>query len=150
MQDEHKKLLDAEKQRAEAAEKAKQEYIDNDVIAKFLVAQTQKAYEKQQLRDGLTLDHIADGYKSQADKAGIIFRNIDGKVGAYKKDSPNELFLEGANTLDVTKNIRTQMDTLYNPIKVSGKSFDQKDFDDKGDPGQKPNEIEAALEGLLQ
>ena len=150
MQDEHKKLIDAEKQRAEAAEKAKQDYIDNDLVTKFLVESTQKAYEKQQLREGLSLDQIAKGYKLQADNAGIVFRVVDGKVGAYKKDSPNELFLEGANTLDVTKNIRTQMDTLYNPIKIAGKSFDQKEFDDKGDPGQKPNEIEAALEGLLQ
>lgn len=150
MQDEHKKLLDAEKQRAEAAEKAKQDYIDNDMITKFLQAQTRTAYDKQQIRDGLSLEQIAEGYKLQAQNAGIVFRNVDGKIGAYKKDAPNELFLDGANTLDVTKHIRTQMDTLYNPIKIAGKSFDKTEFD-KGEPGAgKQNAFDQALESLIQ
>jgi len=136
---------------AKDAESKANSYIEKSELTKAFNELVRKAYDGATLREGISIETLADDYQTHAEKAGIIYRMVNGKVEARQKDNPDLPFLvDGVNNLDPLKHIRSVMDTKYTPVQIAGKSFGQQQQAAGGGEAPDPTkDIGAAMDNLM-
>ena len=134
---------------AKDAEAKANSYIEQSELKNNFLSLVKQAYNGTTLREGISFETLAEDYPLLAERAGIVYKVVNGKVEARQKDNPEAPYLiDGINNLDPVKHIRNLMDTKYTPVQVAGKSFDTPPAGTSGGQVADANDIGSAMDKM--
>lgn len=123
-----KQVKDAEMER-DTAVSDKESYISQSKVRGAVIKQMKETYKDAKLREGVSVELLADKYINEAEAIGMTLKvNDSGGLGAFKKDANDQAFLIGSKNVDFNSHIRSTMDPVYNPVQKAGKSWSGNDL----------------------
>lgn len=134
---------------AKDAESKANNYIEQSELKNNILSLVKKAYDGATLREGISIETLAEDYPLLAERSGIVYKMVNGKMEARQKDNPELPYLvDGINNVDPVKHIRNVMDTKYTPVQVAGRSFDAPPAGQVGAQADPTKDIGAAMDDM--